>query len=44
MRGACIQCGAFDLADIANLSPDTARDVIRRSVHAPLEPGTITGN
>jgi hypothetical protein len=37
MRDACIQCGAVDLTDIAKLPPDTARDVIRRSVHACLD-------
>jgi hypothetical protein len=40
MRDACIQCGAVDLTDIAKLPPDTARDVLRRSVLSFLEPGT----
>jgi hypothetical protein len=40
MRAACLQCGAVDLTDIAKLPPDIARDVLRRSVRASLEPGT----
>jgi response regulator RpfG family c-di-GMP phosphodiesterase len=39
MRDSCIQCGAVDLIDIAKESPAIARDVLRRSVRASLEPG-----
>ena len=34
MRDACIQCGAVDLIDIARLSPDAARDAMRKAVVA----------
>jgi DNA-binding NtrC family response regulator len=40
MRESCMQCGALDLTDIAKLAPDTARNVIRQSVLACLQPGT----
>jgi hypothetical protein len=35
-----VDSGAVDLTDIAKLPPDAARDALRRSVLAFLEPGT----
>jgi CheY-like chemotaxis protein len=39
MRDACKQCGAVDLIDIARLSPDAARDAMRKAVIAYVGAG-----
>jgi response regulator RpfG family c-di-GMP phosphodiesterase len=40
MRAACLECGAADLVDVANLAPSKAQAVMRAAVKACLDAKT----